>query len=53
MLKAYHGVQNEYVDAEEAFEYVYRFLSGEGKGEAVIISVKQVSLPRPVRELKQ
>lgn len=41
-LKAYHGIQNEYVAAEEAFEYVYRFLEGEGKGEAVIISVKQV-----------
>ncbi|ORY59012.1 PLC-like phosphodiesterase [Leucosporidium creatinivorum] len=41
VLKAYHGIQNEYVDAEEAFGYVYRFLDGEGKGEAVIISVKQ------------
>lgn len=40
---AYHGIQNEYVEAEQAFEWVYRFLEGEGSGETVIVSVKQVS----------
>ena len=43
-LLAYHGIQNEYCTAEEAFQWVYDFLDGPGKGETVIVSVKQVSV---------
>lgn len=46
-LLAYHGIQNEYCTAEEAFGWIYDFLGGEGKGETVVISVKQVRRVRP------
>ncbi|GAA5841807.1 hypothetical protein JCM11251_004069 [Rhodosporidiobolus azoricus] len=41
-LRAYHGIMTQMRGAEEAFDEVYRWLeSEEGRGEAVIISIKQ------------
>lgn len=40
-LAAYHGIQNEYLTAEEAFGAVYDFLE-ERPSETIVISIKQV-----------
>ncbi|GAA6041746.1 hypothetical protein JCM8097_008310 [Rhodosporidiobolus ruineniae] len=40
-LRAYHGIVTQLKSAEEALEEVYRWLEDEGKGETVVVSVKQ------------
>jgi hypothetical protein len=47
VLKAFHGIQNEYSTAEIELDRLYEFLrSEEGKGETVIVSIKQENLSR-------
>jgi hypothetical protein len=41
VLLGYHGIQNEYVTAQAAFDSVYTFLEAHPR-ECVIVSVKQV-----------
>lgn len=39
-LRVYHGIQDQFLSAEKALEWVYAFLE-ENPGECVVVSVKQ------------
>ncbi|KAM0753982.1 PLC-like phosphodiesterase [Meredithblackwellia eburnea MCA 4105] len=40
ILVAYHGIQNQYLDAKDTFQQVYDFLE-ENPSESIVVSVKQ------------
>lgn len=42
VLVAYHGIQSQFMSAIDALEAVYEWMDGKGKGETVIVSIKQV-----------
>lgn len=44
VLLGYHGIQNQFVRAERALEWVYEFLEAQS-GECVVVSIKQVRTP--------
>lgn len=47
-LRGYHGIINQKITAIEAFEEIYQFLDAAvGRGETIIVSIKQVSLFTP------
>lgn len=41
-LKGYHGIIDQNIFAQDAFKALYEFLDGDGRGETIFLSIKQV-----------